>query len=210
LVRTGELKEVERKTKKGRKYKKAIYFAEETDFIALRNIQKIEKMLANSDNYSLADLIKLEKKDVCGVPTELREKLVKLIFKKAQEEFTSYQLPHQEEDEDKKEPEQLPTPPPPKRRKSEPEEPTPQDKDQIILALQETISQLKARMRELESSGKTPDSQQVEEIARVQEEITNSDLEESKKQELLRKLEEITNKMTDNQEVKTSSPNIYY
>jgi len=199
------------------------YSLEETDFIALRNIQKIEQILANSDNVSLADLLKLEKKDVYGVPSELREKLVELIKQKAQEEFIPYQLPTQEEKtslptpEDEEESEQLPTPPPPKRRKSEPEEPIPNNnKDQIINDLHEEIAKLQAEVSRLEGKNNTPDSQQVQEvnkqIEKTREKIIKSNLDENKKQELLKLLDKLANKnkvYIDN-EVETSSSSHNY
>lgn len=203
------------------------------DFIANRNIEKIKNILANSDSFSWNDLANIDKKDLYGVPSDLREKLVSLIVKKYNEEVRrAFELSDENEDEEipppseepqetpdspkrpsesptfqEKEPEQLPTPPPPK---SEPDKPILKNKDEIIRDLNEEIAKLQAEVRKLKSEGKTPDSQQIEKIKKEIEEqrkkINNSDLDEDKKKELLKRLEELAkkNEFIINNETKSS------
>lgn len=72
------------------------------DFKAIRNIERVEKILTNPDDYSHEDLMKLDREELYGVPSELREKLVKLGTEKfnkiIREQFTPYELPKEEED----------------------------------------------------------------------------------------------------------------
>jgi len=188
-----------------------VHFVDEIDVLAIRNTKNIQNILANPNNYSWNDLDNIDKKDLYGVPTDLRDKLISLIVEKFNEKIREeFKLPDEEEnkrknppkqEEDTPEDEEEPapqTPPPPKRRKSESEEPEKQNKDQIINDLHEENEKLKARIRELENSSKTQDSKQVEkikkEIEKTKEEINNSGLSKEQKEELLKLLEKLDNK----------------
>jgi len=97
--------------------------------------------------------------------------------------------------------------PSPKRRKNEPE-----DKDQLIRDLEKNIAKLQEEVRKLKSESKKQNNQQKfeevkKEIEKTKEKINNSNLDESKKQELLNLLEEITTKTTTNEvEISPSTP----
>jgi len=69
----------------GVKRRRVIYSTEETDFIAIRNIERINNILDNPNDYSLKDLMKLGRKELHGVSSELRDKLEQLGIKKAVE-----------------------------------------------------------------------------------------------------------------------------
>ncbi len=108
LVQIGEYREIEKNGNKTWVYT----VNEETDFIALRNISKIEQILNSPNDYSLEDLLKLGRKELCGVPTELRDKLVKLAQQKSEEEFRERFVPYQSP----------PTTPPPLEKDNSPSE----------------------------------------------------------------------------------------
>jgi hypothetical protein len=179
----------------------------------LKNTKKIKHILNNPDDYSLSKLIKFvssNKKNTEGVEKELRDKLASLIVKKYNEEImrkfkdeeeNKENIPPQQEKKRKNPPskeDKQNDNPPPKRRKSESDE----DKDKIILALQKKVAELE---KELEN-GKV----NTKKAAQIRTEILDSELDESQKQELLRRLEELVNKTIDN-EVKMPSPNpLYY
>jgi hypothetical protein len=102
LVRMGEFKEVKVKNEEtGIEEDKDIYFiTKEIDFIAIKNTEKIQNILDNPDNYSSDDLLKIGKKNLCGVSTELREKLLKLGIEKINKEFRETFTPYQNEEEE--------------------------------------------------------------------------------------------------------------
>src|SRR4051812_36549386 len=76
------------------------YFVEKIDILAQRNTEKIEEILANSDNYSANDLIKVSEKNFSGVSIELRKKLAKLAIEKLTKEHKE-KLPDEGYDSDK-------------------------------------------------------------------------------------------------------------
>jgi hypothetical protein len=166
----------------------------ETDVLAQRNTEKIQKILSNPDNYSLDDLEKIEKEDLYGVPNELRQKLVNLIIEKYnrkvrekygdegynsneedlpdQEELEEEDIPPLEDDEENEEQEEIPSFTPPIEDSSylPTPETTPEpefDYKQLYLDLLEKIKQGKITIDK-------------------KDEITNSQLSEEQKQELYR------------------------
>ncbi|CAG8821246.1 32627_t:CDS:2, partial [Racocetra persica] len=133
----------------------------ETDFVALRNTEKVEQILTNPQDYSIDQIIKLE---LYGVSSELREKLIALVKQKYEDEIRRKfeTLPPLEKDDSLNE-----------------------DKDQIILALQQKNAELETKIKALETDKNNP--QKIEEI---RNEILNSELSEEQKQELLKLLED--------------------
>ena len=69
----GEFKEVQDK-KTGKK--EMVYHCEETDVLVQRNTSRIIKITANPNNYTLDDLLQVDKKTLHGVSNELRKKLI--------------------------------------------------------------------------------------------------------------------------------------
>ena len=93
LVRIGEFRKVEGQEKKR-------YFFKEIDFLELRNIEKVEQLLAKGEeNITLEELDKLE---LYGVSSELRQQLAALGIKKLREEFTDEDYDSSKEEENLK------------------------------------------------------------------------------------------------------------
>ncbi len=61
---------------------KRIYFIKKTDVLAQQNTSQVIKIFANPNNYSLEDILKLEKKELKGVSDKLKDKLAKLVKQK--------------------------------------------------------------------------------------------------------------------------------
>ena len=61
------------------------YFVDEIDVLGFHNTERIEKILANPNDYSLEDILKLGKKELKGVSEELKEKLFELAQQKNEE-----------------------------------------------------------------------------------------------------------------------------
>jgi len=86
------------------------------------------------------------------------------------------------------------------------------DDKQTISDLKEEIAKLQEEVRKLKSESKKQNNQQKfeevkKEIEKTKEKINNSNLDESKKQELLNLLEEITIETTNNEvEISPSTP----
>jgi|SRR6185295_12203081 len=105
--------------------------------------------------------------------------------------------------------ENIPPNPPPKDNN--------EDKDQLINELKENIAKLQAEVARLKSGSKTPDNQKkVEEInkqiEKTREKINNSGLDENKKKELLKLLEDLArkNRIYTNNEVESPSSSYNY
>nr|CAG8585219.1 15232_t:CDS:2 [Entrophospora candida] len=62
-----------------------VFFMEEIDALAQWNTSQVIKILANPNDYSLEDILKLDKKEFKGVSEELKEKLVELAKQKYEE-----------------------------------------------------------------------------------------------------------------------------
>ncbi|CAG8742548.1 8365_t:CDS:2, partial [Funneliformis caledonium] len=62
-----------------------VFFIEEIDALAQRNTSRVIKILANPNDYSLEDILKLGKKELKGVSEKLKEKLVELAKQKYEE-----------------------------------------------------------------------------------------------------------------------------
>jgi len=212
LLVSGEIKEVEIKDEETRiKKKQFVYLTEEIDFIALRNIDKINNILNNPNDYSLEYLLKLDRKSLYGIPSELKEKLVELIKQKNEEirkqkekEFADelrrrfgekYHFLGDEQEKPKtpplekdnspsEEPSELPTPQDTPTSQQSPSAPKENDDKKTILALQQKITELETKIRNLEND---KDSERKRE--EIRNEILSSGLSEDKKQELLKLLE---------------------
>ncbi|CAJ0919917.1 10858_t:CDS:2 [Entrophospora sp. SA101] len=62
-----------------------VFFMEEIDALAQQNTSRVIKILANPNDYSLEDILKLGKKELKGVSEELKEKLFELAQQKNEE-----------------------------------------------------------------------------------------------------------------------------
>jgi hypothetical protein len=184
-------------------------FMEEIDVLSIRNTERIQNILNNPNNYSLDDLLKINKSNLHGVSQELREKLFELATEKSAEELrrkfrdegyhsqdneneennpSQQEKPNKEKDSPSipsEEPSELPTPQDTHTPQESPSTPKENDDKQTILALQQKITELETKIRELESDKNN--SQKREEI---RNEILNSELSEEQKQELLKLLDE--------------------
>jgi hypothetical protein len=136
------------------------YFAEETDVLAIRNTEKIQKILANPDNYSADDLLNLRKQDLHGISDDLRQKLIQLGYKKIKEKFTDEGYGTGEEKTEEN-PSPMPVLPVPKEKKPK-------------IDFEKLYYELLAKIQKGEITNK--------------EIITNSSLSEEKKQELYKLL----------------------
>ncbi|CAG8723253.1 23845_t:CDS:2, partial [Racocetra persica] len=174
-------------------------------FLIQKREKRIKEILDNPDNYSLEDLLKLERRDLEEVSKELKEKLIELMRKKQEKEFVDElkkkfgkgycfstdkeenpnkkDVPPLEKDNSPSEEET------PLNTPSDDEEEIPQDDKKTILDLQEQIKQLKAKIKELEVNNNENTPQKIEEI---RQEILNSDLSEEQKRELEKMLEDIS------------------
>jgi len=156
-------------------------------------ITKAQDLLDNKENHpNFLRIIYLQMLNQDLLDQATKDKVISLITELENKE----KEPEDSGDENpnSKKPSEIPTP-------QEPEEPTPQDKDQIILALQQKISELE---KELEN-GKGNDKKKEE----IRNEIINSDLSEEQKQELLKRLEGLITK-TNNEVATPSSTPLHY
>jgi hypothetical protein len=170
------------------------------DLLAFRNTKKIQDILTNPNNYSFEDILSLQKKDFHGVPNDLRGQLAELMAKKWKERFVDESY-HSGNEEEKPSSEQkdltFPSNPSPEDgseiststkvpvSQEEPSAPTEnENKDKIILALQQKIAELETKIKELEND-KNNDKKREE----IRSEILNSNLSEEQKQKLLQLLE---------------------
>jgi hypothetical protein len=188
-------------------------FMEEIDCLGIKNTEWIQEILANPNDYSLEDLLKLDRKSLYGVSTDLREKLAELAKQKHEEirlqkekEFADelrkrfgekhHFLGDEQEKLTKKE-----TPPLEKDNDSSSEEPsespTPQDTptpQQSPSAPKEnddkkTILALQQKITELESKIRKLEFGNKRQETEIRNEILNSSFSEEQKQELLKMLE---------------------
>jgi len=65
-----------------------VYSEKKSQLTEEENTKKIQHILANPDNYSLEDLLKIEQKDLEGVDEELKSKLFELVEEKTKKKFT--------------------------------------------------------------------------------------------------------------------------
>ncbi|CAG8782759.1 9163_t:CDS:2, partial [Racocetra persica] len=156
------------------------------------NLDEVLQNFPNLEKLSY-DLLKLNEKELEGVPDELKEKLLELINKKQEEKFA---------DELRKEGLHIPGDELPRKRKKQnpsptqepPELPTPQDIPTTLNNEPESdykklYDELLTEVEKLKNSS---GDQQAKEIAEIREKIINSSLSESDKQKLLRMLEQQT------------------
>ena len=159
---------------------KSYYKVKEINVLAIRNTEKIQNILANSNDYSSDDLFNLEKEDLYGIPNDLRQQLIQLGFKKIKDKFTDEWYgtgeeesnPSSEEEniEDDELPVDTPLSTPPSEDEDEEETPSKQKKPDF----EKLYYELLARVEKGEITLKN------------QELITNSNLSEDKKRELYR------------------------
>lgn len=161
----------------------------EADIVLWRNTYKIKKILANPNDYSLEDLLKLNEKELEGVPDELKEKLLELINKKQEEKFADelrkrdFHVPGDELPRKRKKQNPSPTQEPP-------ELPIPQDiNPPSELDYKKLYFELLAEVEKLKNElNNQPNQKKL--VAEMREKITNSTLTEEQKQELLKLLED--------------------
>src|SRR5690349_5019361 len=78
-------KKTEEKDENGKKI--MVNKTEEINILGLRNTEKIQNILDNPDNYSADYLFNLDKENLYGVSSELRNKLIKLGIEKITKEY---------------------------------------------------------------------------------------------------------------------------